>query len=419
MAPRAPVRPPSPKPPSRPPSPPPPPPPKPPSGPAPAPPNTPGRPVPPVIIPPPVHPRPNNPGNTSQAQPNTPSATLAGSPKPDSRSGLPLGGLIGIIIGSLVIVGLIITLVIRRIRRMKNQTPRNLEGGNTLLSHLPTSPTPPTNILRHSSDHQYPKGQGEPMHHQKDHHHGGIGGCHEDRHGDRHDGQHQDFSAQGHGFDQGQAQHGSDEQRDCLDRHQGSGNGGGDNGYQSFSDTGHRGGDGQSQGLSDQGTSQGCERQTQIQPQGHGFDQGGANQVGCSPEAHDPSLQGFSDQGHSGTFQTTIQPICAPDGSVGLGSSSSGLQNAVLGGNQSSLPDRRLGQGYSFGPQQQGDMSSGGSMTRPVLIPPGNGLDLSHIGVAGEGLGDSSLNRQTLLDQTRYDSNTRVLSPNTAALPPT
>jgi len=360
-----------------------------------------------VIIPPPILPRPNNPGNPSESQPNTPSATLAGSSKPDGRSGLPLGGLIGIIIGSLVIVGLIIALVIRRIRRMKNQTPRNLEEGDTLLSHLPTSPTPPTNIIRHSSNHQYPKGQGEPMHHQKDHHYGGDGGCHDDGHGYRHDGQHQDFSAQGHGPDQGQAQRGGDEQRDCLDRHQGSGNGGGDDGYQSFSDTGHHGGDGQAQGLSDQGTSQGGGGQTQVQPQGHGFDQGGANEVGGSLEARDPSLQGFSDQGPSGSIQTTLQPNCAPDDSVGLGGGSGGLQNAVLGGNQPSVPDNRIGQDYSFGPQQQGDISIGGSMTRPVLIPssPSNGLDLSHIGVSGEGLGDSPLNRQTLLAQTRHDSN--------------
>ncbi|KAK3805615.1 MAG: hypothetical protein J3Q66DRAFT_360459 [Benniella sp.] len=445
------------------------------------------------------------PGVPSQSNPYTPSASISSNlptTKSDAEGGLTQGAIIGIVIVSLAVVGIIVSFFVIRHTRRRNHKPLYPEGDD-FLSHLPidgpTSPPPMSNkpnYLHNNSGHHYPKDQGggeyDPMYHQGDYHHGGGDGHHDyyqdqgyvdQGHGYGQDGQYQGFSDQGHGFsDQGQAHHGGgdgyqgysdqghgfgdqgqaysgDGQFDHLNQGHGHQGGGGD-GYQGFSDTGHHGGggDGQFQGFSDQGTTQGGGGQTQVQPQGHGFDQGGANQLGGGTQ--DPGSQGFSNQGPSGTFQTTPQPTSGPGGSNGLGG---GFQNNLPGGNQTGLPDnpfQNIGQGYQSGQppsQQPGSMSSSGeppvlpplapapplinrpktgSIVRPessstysVLMPSTpstHSVDLGHIDEAGEDLGYSPRSKQALLDQTRYHDaistqhpNPRVLSPKIATIPST
>jgi len=277
--------------------------------------------------------------------------------------------------------------------------------------------------------------QGHGLGDQAQAHHGSGDGC-------------QGLSDHGQGFsNQGQAHHGGggDGYQGLSDNGQGFSNQGqahhGGDGYQGFSDTGHHGGgDGQFQGLSDQGTTQGGGGQTQIQPQGHGFDQGGADQLGGGAQGfHDPGSEGFSNQGPSGTFQTTSQLTSAPSDSGGLGS---GFQNGLPGGNQTSLPDN-IGQRHPSGqpgaPQQRtyvlppigtapalihrtkvGSMRPESTSQYSVLIPSSsiNTTRQSHIDETGEDLGYSPRSSQALVDPTRYhDPNSRVQSPSITTIP--
>ncbi|KAF9347082.1 hypothetical protein BGX34_003417 [Mortierella sp. NVP85] len=368
-------------------------------------------------------------------------------PSPGGESAMPQAAVIGIVVVSLAIVGIIISFFAIRHTRRRHHNPLYPEG-DTFLSHLPIDgpplpPLPPmtthTSYLHHNSNHHYPNdqlggGEYDSMYPQGEYGDGHHGYYHLDpsqglRYG--HDGPYQDFPDQGHSFGDQQAHHGSDGQFDHLNQEHGHGPGNGGNGYQGFSDTGHHGGgDGQFQGLSDQGTTQGGGSQPQ-----------GANQLGGGTQ--DPGSSGFLDQGPLSTFLTTQHPTSAPGG-----------------GFQSGLPGQGFPSGQPGAPQQLGMSGTEGplfppppgsappplvgrpkinSKTRPrpesstysVLMPlsPTNtthSTDLSHIDEAEDYLGYSPRSRQSHLDQMRYHDaisaqhpNPRVLSPKIAAIPST